>query len=333
MAVQFVDEARVFIKAGDGGRGCVAFEPVAGTPKKRRASGGNGGDGGSVYVVGDANLSTLLDFKYQQHFHAEDGGLGGNNNRSGRSGKDKTIVVPLGTQLRSSSDFVVEVLQPNQPHLLKRGGQGGQGNHGQHQPSAVVDSTGERVEGEWFDLELSLVADVGLIGLPNAGKSSFVRCISAAKPKVGDYAFTTLHPTLGRVEPDEGEPFTVADIPGLIAGAHRGIGLGNRFLRHISRVGCLVFIIDIAAGESAAEDALDTVRGELQAHDAKLLQRAQLVLFNKVDCLEDRSIVASLQQKVRAELGLSALAISAKTGEGSKAAVQLMTQELIKSVH
>jgi GTP-binding protein len=286
-----------------------------------------GGEGGDVVVVGDGNLATLQDFKFQQHYRAEDGKAGGPNNRYGRNGKDCVVRVPLGTRLTGEKSGTHEILVDGQRLILKEGGGGGRGNCGLRRAPQPHECQGRTGDAEWFDLELRLLADVGVVGPPNAGKSSLVRAISGAKPKVAAYPFTTLQPTLGRVTSGNCR-FTVADIPGLLEGAHRGSGLGSRFLRHISRVRVLVYLVDVG---SSPLQAYLMVRRELAMYDPELLERPHLVLLNKVDLLSDRqAVTALLEQWVQA--GVKALPLSALTGEGVHEAVRAMAALLTQSV-
>jgi GTP-binding protein len=293
MAVQFADEARIFIKAGNGGKGCVSFIGIRGSFKKR-PNGGLGGDGGSVILLGNSNLSTLMDFRYQQHYYAEDGKPGGSSNLYGQCGADLIIQLPLGTVVTAENGESFEIVAENQPIELLHGGKGGRGNFGLRNPHIVVQHQGEVTEGVWYKLELKLMADAGVVGFPNAGKSSLVRKISGAKPKVADYPFTTLQPTLGVVTRADGKTYKIADIPGLIEGAHTGIGLGNRFLKHIERVRCLIQMIDVTPKMDESREQLQerlwndykVIEQELSAHDEKLLAHPRIILLNKIDQLD-----------------------------------------------
>lgn len=328
MAVQFVDEARIFIKAGNGGQGCVTFAAPKSNPRRKVPTGGMGGSGGNVIVVGNANLSTLMDFRYKQHYQAENGANGGSNNRYGQAGADLVIELPLGTVITSEAGESFEIVTDKLPILLQAGGKGGRGNNGLRNQHIDWSRKGEVVDGQWYTLELKIFADVGVVGLPNAGKSSLVRAVSGAKPKVADYPFTTLHPTLGVVTTSRGAHFTLADIPGLIAGAHEGHGLGNRFLRHISRVSALIHLIDVSQHGTTWELGQEaelanrlladyaTIRQELESHDPQLLQRPYLLALNKIDQIQQRQHLDLLVSAFQQSTGQTPLLVSTKSGEG-----------------
>ena len=289
--MKFIDEANIFVKAGDGGNGIVSFRrekyiPMGGP------DGGDGGDGGSVYVVGSKDLNTLSDFRHTRRFVAKKGGNGQGKNRTGARGEDVVIEVPLGTVITTleQNEVLADVASEGEPILLARGGFHGLGNtRYKSSTNRAPRQCTEGSAGEQFDLklELKVIADVGLLGLPNAGKSTFIRAVSAARPKVADYPFTTLHPNLGVVSVARHRSFVVADIPGLIEGAADGVGLGIQFLKHLQRTRLLLHIIDEmpAAG---AEDAVVSARKilrELERYDEALYQKPRWLVLNKTDLL------------------------------------------------
>ncbi len=318
--MKFVDEARLQIAAGDGGDGCSAFLRESKRPKGGPA-GGDGGNGGSVRVRADGGLSTLLDYRYRHHVRAERGVNGGGKGKHGRNGEDAWLVVPVGTIVRDveSGRVLADLTRDGQEELLARGGIGGRGNAAfataTHQaPRRADDGT----PGEQFEivLELKLMADAGLVGMPNAGKSSLLARASAARPKVADYPFTTLVPNLGVVTWAPFKNFVLADIPGLIEGAHEGHGLGTRFLRHVARTALLVHLVE-AAGREVEEvlAAFDTVNEELAAHSAELGGREQIVVVTKIDLPEVREMLPALEQAFAAR-DIPVAACSSATGEG-----------------
>jgi GTPase len=285
--MNFIDVARIEIKAGDGGKGHISFRREKYVPKGG-PDGGNGGDGGSVIARADRHLGTLLDFSYKRHFTADAGDPGGRNRRAGKSGEDLIIKVPCGTVIRNADtgEQIADLEQDGDSIIIAQGGRGGKGN------SEYATSTNQTprfaqpgTPGEVLtvELELKLLADVGLVGFPNAGKSTLISAISAAKPKIADYPFTTLVPNLGMVRAGEGRSFTVADIPGLIEGASAGKGLGQQFLRHIERTSVLVYLIDCTSEDPDAD--LATLKHELREYDAALLDKASIVCLSKGDLL------------------------------------------------
>jgi GTP-binding protein len=285
----FIDRVVVNAKAGDGGSGIVSFRREKFVPMGG-PDGGDGGRGGDVVVIGDANLSTLLDYTYRDSWAAPSGEHGSGSNRSGRSGGDIVLPVPVGTAIRNleTSELLGEVLETGQRIVVARGGRGGQGNS--HFASATHQSPREYQPGEdgqacVLELELKLIADVGLVGEPNAGKSTLLSVISAARPKIGDYPFTTLSPNLGVVQLSDARTFVVADLPGIIAGAHEGRGLGLQFLRHIERTRLLAFLIPIDAIDWQAE--YDQLRREVRSYSEELAQKPHCVVFTKMDLLGD----------------------------------------------
>jgi GTPase len=285
--MSFIDRARIHVKAGDGGSGIASFRrekfiPMGGP------DGGDGGRGGDVIVRGDANLATLLDYTYRDSWRADNGDNGSGANKSGSSGDDVVLPVPPGTVVKDgdSGEILAEVLADGETAIVARGGRGGKGNAffatatkqapRHYQP-------GEDGEARWLELELKLIADVGLVGQPNAGKSTLLSVISAARPKIADYPFTTLAPNLGVVQLTDGRTFVVADIPGIIEGAHEGKGLGLQFLRHIERTRMLAFLIPIDSMDWQAE--YDQLRGEISSYSVELAQKPHCIVFTKMDLL------------------------------------------------
>ncbi|MBU3679655.1 MAG: GTPase ObgE [Candidatus Kapabacteria bacterium] len=287
--MNFIDTATIAVKAGDGGAGHVSFRREKYVPKGG-PDGGNGGDGGSVIIEADQQLGTLLDFTYKRKYEAQDGERGGKSNCTGRSGNDVVIRVPVGTIIRDreSDEVVADMTVHGERVIVARGGMGGRGNSefvtsvNQAPRNADPGTPGEECQ---LDLELKLLADVGLVGFPNAGKSTLISAISAARPKIADYPFTTLVPNLGMVRAGQYRSFTVADIPGLIEGAHQGKGLGIQFLRHIERTAVLVFLIDVQSEDP--EHDLVVLRQELGLYSPQLLEKPWLVCLSKADVLGD----------------------------------------------
>ena len=313
----FVEEAKIYVKGGDGGNGCVAFRREAHVPRGG-PSGGDGGDGGDVILEVDPGLTTLLDLRYQREYRAKRGPHGQGHDRDGRNAEPRLVRVPPGTVVRDSrsGELLADLVEAGQRFVAARGGRGGRGNRRFASPTnrapreAEPGQTGEERE---LRLELKLLADVGLVGLPNAGKSTLIARISAARPRIADYPFTTLVPNLGLVRLGDERAMVVADIPGLIEGAHHGAGLGHRFLKHIERTRVLVFLVDdrhaLLEEEGSPEEDLRTLRAELAAFDPELAHRPSLVALNKADLLEPERT-----ETLRAALG--AQVISAATGEG-----------------
>ena len=284
--MKFLDEAKVYIRSGDGGNGCVAFRREKfiefGGP-----NGGNGGRGGDVIIEVADGLNTLIDYRYQQHFKAQRGGNGMGSDRHGAGGKDIVLKVPLGTQIfdEDRETLIHDFTEVGEKFVLATGGNGGFGNaHFKSSTNRAPRNAnpGQPGEERWIWLRLKLIADAGLVGLPNAGKSTFLSVVSAARPKIADYPFTTLHPQLGVVNSD-GREFVLADIPGLIEGAHEGVGLGDRFLGHVERCRVLLHLVD-ATCEHAGK-AYKTVRAELEAYDEHLADKIEIVALNKIDAV------------------------------------------------
>jgi GTP-binding protein len=280
-----VDEGRIFVKAGNGGNGVVSFRREKFVPFGG-PDGGDGGRGGSVYLVAKAGLSTLLEFARRRHFQAQNGGSGRGARQHGKAGEDLTIDVPPGTLVRGDDGLTADLVRPGDSALVARGGRGGLGNTHfatSTQRTPRIAQKGEPGEERWLNLELKTIAQAALVGEPNAGKSSLLAATSAARPKIGDYPFTTLTPNLGVAEPPDafGEVFVLADVPGLIAGAHTGAGLGHRFLRHVERAPILVHVVD--ASREDALDAYETVRLELEEYRAEVGAKPEIVVANKLD--------------------------------------------------
>ena len=304
--MKFLDEAKVFIKSGNGGDGCVAFRREKNIPFGG-PNGGNGGRGGDVIVECVDGLNTLIDFRYQQHFKAKRGIHGMGSQRDGPKGATMIIKVPVGTQIldEENENIIADFTEVGQSQVLARGGDGGFGNAhfktSTNQAPRRFDA-GWPGEEMWMWLRLKLIADAGLVGLPNAGKSTFLAAVSRAKPKIADYPFTTLHPNLGVVGVDE-EEFVIADIPGLIEGAHEGAGLGTRFLGHVERCGVLLHLVDGTAEDVAK--SYSVIRGELESYGGGLMDKTEVVALNKCDALTDEDIaikLAILRKASRAEV-------------------------------
>jgi GTP-binding protein len=329
--VVFLDEARLHVRAGRGGNGCVAFRREKFVPRGG-PSGGDGGHGGSVVLTGDARLNTLYHLQFHSIYEAERGRHGLGANRSGRSGADLEVRVPLGTVVFEAEGGAVvgELVEDGQRLTVARGGHGGWGN--QHFATSTHQAPrfahpGQEGEERRLRLELKLLADVGVVGLPNAGKSTLISVISAARPKIADYPFTTLVPQLGVVVRGVAErSFVIADLPGLIAGAAQGAGLGIRFLRHVERCRVLVHLVDLAAFEGSAAEDLETVERELAAFDPELLARARVIVGSKLDAAraERRSELAA----AAAERGLAYLEISAAARKGLERLVEELAGRL-----
>lgn len=327
----FVDTARIFVKAGDGGDGCVSFRREKYVPFGG-PDGGDGGKGGDVVLVADPALHSLMDFRYRRHFRAERGQHGQGANRHGAAGADLRLPVPPGTVVRDAETGVVlgDLAHAGQEVVVARGGRGGRGNARFKGPTRQAPrhaEAGKPGEERWLELELKLLADVGLVGFPNAGKSTLLARLTAARPKVGAYPFTTLVPNLGVAE-YQGDSFVVADIPGLIAGAHRGAGLGHEFLRHVERTRVLVHVVD-AAGTEGRDPVEDyrTVNRELELHDPDLLRRPQVVAANKVDLPDAEAHLPRLREAAAAA-GHRVYPVSAVTGAGLNDLMAAVVSEL-----
>jgi GTP-binding protein len=320
--MKFLDEAKIYVRSGDGGNGSVSFRREKfieyGGP-----NGGDGGKGGDVYAEAVANLNTLIDYRYQQHFKAKAGQHGMGKDRAGVGGDDLVIKVPIGTEIldEDGETLIADLDEAGKRVLLARGGNGGFGNaHFKSSTNRAPRRANPGLEGEerWLWLRLKLIADAGVVGLPNAGKSTFLATVSAAKPKIADYPFTTLTPNLGVARID-GKEIVIADIPGLIEGAHEGAGLGDRFLGHVERTGVLLHLVDATAEDPAADYA--TIRNELAAYGHGLDEKQEIVALTKIDAIDARA-AKSLQTKLRKAAGARPLLMSAVSGEGVEAVLR-----------
>jgi GTP-binding protein len=328
----FIDRVKIRVQGGHGGNGVTAFRREKFVPRGG-PSGGDGGGGGDVWIVADSSLNTLLHLRYNPEHSAERGRHGEGSNCSGREGEDRIVRVPVGTQIfdSASGELLQDLAVDGGRWLAAKGGRGGFGNS--HFATSTnrapryhqLGSEGEELE---LQLELKLLADVGLVGFPNAGKSTFISTISAAKPKIADYPFTTLEPHLGVVDLGDFRTFVVADIPGLIEGAHEGAGLGDRFLRHIERTKLLLHLVDVSStsGRDPVADYL-AVNRELRAYNPKLADRPQLVVATKIDALDEPARLESLRSQAMAD-GLPFYEISSVTNQGTKELVAAVAAQL-----
>ncbi len=322
----FIDFAKVSLKAGRGGKGCVSFRREKFIPKGG-PDGGDGGKGGNIYFLADTQIQTLLDFRYRKNYKAENGDGGQGNRKSGKSGEDLVIKVPVGTIIKNieTDEIIADLKNENDEILIVKGGIGGKGNCNFATPTNQAPRYAQPgLEGESLDveLELKLLADVGLVGFPNAGKSTFLSRMTAAKPKIADYPFTTLQPNLGIVRYKDYQSFVIADIPGLIEGAHEGKGLGIQFLRHVERTKVLLYMIDVNA-ENPEEEYL-TLQKELEQFNPKMLLKPQLMVLTKSDTVfeEISEPAKEFQEKY------NALLISSATGENVEKLTDIIWEKI-----
>jgi GTPase len=329
--MKFLDEAKIYIRSGDGGNGCVSFRREKfiefGGP-----NGGDGGRGGDVIAQAVEGLNTLIDYRYQQHFTAANGRAGMGKDRHGANGGDIVLKVPAGTQIydEDGATLLADLTESGQNAVLARGGNGGFGNaHFKTSTNRAPRHANPGLPGVELTirLRLKLIADAGIIGLPNAGKSTFLAAVSAAKPKIADYPFTTLHPQLGVVDVD-GREFVLADIPGLIEGAHEGAGLGDRFLGHVERCRVLLHLID-GTGEDAGA-AYETVRTELNAYGHGLAEKPEIVALNKADALSPEQVAQQVSRLKRVVKG-APLIVSAVSGQGAADVLRALLQIIDKA--
>jgi GTP-binding protein len=328
----FIDEATIYVKAGNGGDGMVGFRREKYIPKGG-PDGGNGGNGGDIILRADKQLTTLMDFRYKRRYNATDGNKGETSNRTGKSGEDTILRVPVGTIIHDSetNDIIIDLKREGDKIVIVKGGRGGKGN------AEFATSTNQAprkatkgIQGEErnINLELKLLADVGLVGLPNAGKSTLISRISAAKPKIADYPFTTLIPNLGIVRYSEEKSFVVADMPGLIEGAHTGKGLGIEFLRHIERTSVLVFLIECTSDDP--KEQYKTLVNELKSFNEKMLKKPQIVAISKMD-LADADLKKALK-KLKFRKTIKIIHISAVSGEGLKDLIDEMWRKVSRNI-
>ena len=327
--MKFLDQAKIYVKAGDGGSGSSSFRREKfvefGGP-----DGGDGGDGGSVVLIAATNLNTLIDFRYQQHFRAEKGQDGKGRKKTGKSGKDLVLKVPVGTQIfeEDNNTLIEDLIKSEQKAIIAIGGKGGMGNvrfksSVNRAPRKKTD--GDKGENFWIWLQLKVIADIGIIGMPNSGKSSLLSVLTSAKPKIASYPFTTINPNLGVVNYNNKE-ITLADIPGLIEGAHEGIGLGDKFLRHIERCKNILHLIDIT--DDNLLENYSKVRKELVKYSKKLTKKREIIVFNKIDMVSDQEInnkINIFAKKIKKKI----YPISALKHKG----LTTIKRELIKYVH
>ena len=328
--MKFYDEAKIFVRSGDGGQGCVSFlrerfKPFGGP------NGGDGGKGGDVLVIASVQCHSLEDFHYRRHFKAPHGGHGQGSERNGRKGQDLHLIVPLGTLIREaeSGHLLADLTAEGQTFLAAQGGRGGKGN--KHFATSTHRSPkfaqkGEPGQEAWLFLELKVLAHIGLVGLPNAGKSTLLSQLSAAKPKISDYPFTTLTPNLGILENDQGQRLTIADIPGIIEGASRGAGLGLKFLKHIERTLTLIFLLDGLSGDQGIYLSYQTLIKEMEAYNPHLLAKPRLIAINKVDLPSVKANLPKMKKVFKKER-LEVVPLSAKTGEGVAELIELLFNE------
>ncbi len=318
----FIDSAKVYVKAGNGGNGMVSFHRekyiAAGGP-----DGGDGGKGGDVIFQVDEGLNTLIDFRYKKHFKAQPGEDGGASNCSGKNGEDMVIKVPLGTMVKDENTGLIlaDLVKPGQTYTIAKGGRGGKGNQHFATPTRQVPNfakSGNLGEERELILEMKMIADVGLIGFPNVGKSTILSMVSAARPKIANYHFTTLVPNLGVVQIEQGRSFVIADIPGLIEGAHEGVGLGHEFLRHVERTKLLVHVVDVSGseGRDAIED-FDAINSELEKYNTLLASRPQVVAANKMDIPGSEENFQRFKKEIE-DRGYRVFGLSAATNKGLK---------------
>ena len=314
--MKFLDQAKIYIQSGDGGSGCVSFRREKyiefGGP-----NGGDGGKGGSVWIEAVPNLNTLIDFRYHQHFKAQKGRNGMGSDKTGPKGEDIVIKVPVGTEVLADDQetLIVDMIEPGQKFLIAKGGDGGRGNaqfKSSTNQAPRFAEPGWPGEEKWVWSRLKVIADVGLLGMPNAGKSTFLSVVTKARPKIADYPFTTIHPNLGVAWVDNYE-MVIADIPGLIEGASEGVGLGDRFLKHIERCYALLHLIDATSDDVVA--TYKSIRKELELYDVKLASKPEVVALNKIDALDDKE-VAKKQKALEKAIGKKVFAISAIAKKG-----------------
>lgn len=325
--IMFVDSAKIFIEAGNGGNGCVSFRREKYVPHGG-PDGGKGGHGGNVVIEADENLLTLLDLQNKRHYRAQSGAPGEGNNRTGKAGKDLTIKVPLGTKLVDAitGKILGDLIAHETQAIVAYGGFGGRGNAGfatSVRQTPRISGKGEKGEQRELSLELMLLAEVGIVGFPNAGKSTLLSKLSAARPKIGDYPFTTLYPNLGVVRIDEFRSFVAADIPGIIPDAHLGAGLGDKFLRHIERTKVLIHLLE----PDEALEKFHAFNKEMRLYSPELSTKLQIVVINKIDMPDTEEKLKDIKEAMN-HIGIEPLSISAITGKGVRQLIWSVAQVL-----
>ena len=332
----FIDEAKICLVGGRGGNGIISFHREKYRPKGG-PDGGDGGRGGDVLLRANPRMRTLLPFTKKIHWKAEKGGHGGPNRKRGRKGRDLIVDVPVGTVVKDlrTQEVIADLSRPWQKVVIARGGEGGRGNW--HFKSSTrraprICEVGEPGEERWVKLELKLLADVGIIGLPNAGKSTLLSKMTAKRPKIAEYPFTTVEPNLGVVQISDWESFVIVDIPGLIEGAHEGKGLGHKFLKHIERTRLLIHLVDVSTPVTGQGpdplEAYRVVNREMEAFSPELMRKPQIVVGNKIDLVPDEALLEELKERFRREEGVELLLISAATGRGVRELTQLCYEKL-----
>lgn len=325
----FIDEAKFFVKAGDGGNGCVSFRREKYVPKGG-PNGGDGGKGGDVIIRASKKLNSLIDFKYRSHFKAEKGEHGKGKDMHGRKGKDTILEVPVGSIIKESDTDVLltDLCEDCDEFIVARGGKGGLGNphfaSGTNRAPRIA-TDGKKGQEFWLKIELKLIADVGLIGLPNAGKSTLLSKLSSANPKVAAYPFTTLEPQLGVLQYKYHEPCIIADIPGLVKGAHEGVGLGHTFLRHIERTKTLIHVVDCSDPEF--EKNIEIISHELMQYKKELIDRKMIFVFNKIDLIDEKRLL-EIKSNLR-KRDKETVYVSAQSGDNINKLKQVVTETLL----
>ncbi len=337
MGYKFVDEVKVLARSGNGGQGCISFRREKYVPKGG-PDGGDGGKGGDVVILADSQLGTLLDYRFRPRHLAGNGRPGEGNQCSGADGADVVLRVPVGTSIynRETDELLIDLTEPNQKFVAARGGRGGKGNaHFKNSRRQTPRFSQPGEPGEEFELrlELKLLADVGLVGMPSVGKSSLIARISAAKPKIADYPFTTLTPNLGVVQFGDMQHYVVADVPGLIVGASDGAGLGSRFLRHVERVRKIVHLVTVCPEEPGRDpiEDFEAIEAEIAAHDASLRDVERVIVLNKIDLPECKEMASELEAYAK-EKGLPFYALSSVTGEGLNEFLNFLGHAVSKAV-
>ena len=330
--MKFLDQAKIYIRSGDGGNGCISFRREKyvefGGP-----NGGNGGKGGNVIIKSTEGLNTLIDYRFRQHFKAKNGDPGMGSDKTGRSGEDIIIEVPRGTLIleEDNKEVIIDITDKDQNITILKGGNGGFGNsHFKNSENQTPRNAndGESGKEKWIWLRLKLIADVGLVGLPNAGKSTFVSTVSKASPKIADYPFTTIHPVLGIVKYMDKE-FVIADIPGLIEGAHEGKGLGDRFLGHIERCNILLHLIDVT--DEDIINSWKTVRNEMKSYSKELSLKNEIIVLSKSDTLNEKEL-NDKKEKLKNFVGKEIFAISSVSGDGINNILKEINEEIPKDI-